>query len=49
MKHEKIIRVYAPFAANCKLNYPYKSMFQITKELNKMLENILYEKNRKKR
>jgi hypothetical protein len=49
MKHEKQIRVYAPFASNCRRKYPYKSMYQITKELNNILEDLLYENARKKR
>ncbi len=46
-KEEKQARIFKPFEKNAKRLYPYKSMLDITKELNKILEEALY--GRKKR
>ena len=47
-KYNKQIRIFSPFEDNCKKVFPnYKSMFDITKQLNKMLEEVLYGKKKK--
>ena len=38
----KKIQVYAPFEDNARKLIPFKSMYEVTKELNKMLEERLY-------
>jgi len=47
-KHDKLERVYIPFAMNSRKLFPSKSMYQITKELNEMLEDIIYGKRSKR-
>lgn len=42
----KISIICSDFERNARKKYPYKSMYQITKELNKMLEDLLYGKKR---
>lgn len=43
----KQVRVFEPFEKNARKRYPYKSMYEITKELNKMFEEVYH--GRKKR
>ena len=42
MRDTKRISVFKPFEENARKQFPYKSMYQITKELNKMLEDMIY-------
>ena len=39
----KNMYAYPEFTENARKAFPYKSMYQITKELNKLLEQVLYE------
>lgn len=49
MNDRKLSRISTSFERSARKVYPYKSMYQITKELNKLLENVLYETKKKKR
>lgn len=49
MNDRKLTRVSRLFEKNARKAFPYKSMYQITRELNKLLENVLYETKKKKR
>lgn len=45
----KLANISKSFDSNARKAFPYKSMYQITKELNKMLEKVIYERPKKKR
>lgn len=45
-KEEKQARIFKPFEKNAKRLFPNKSMLNITKEINKILEEMIYGKKR---
>lgn len=42
----KQAKISKQFDKTARKKFPYKTMYQITKELNKMLEDMLYESNK---
>lgn len=48
-KDRKIANISITFEKTARKKYPYKSMYEITVELNKMLEDTLYDEARKKK
>ena len=48
-KDRKIANISKTFEVTARKKYPYKSMYEITVELNKMLEEVLYNEARKKK
>ena len=47
MREGKQARIYKPFEKNAKKIFPYKSMLEVTKELNKILEEMIYGKQKR--
>jgi len=47
MTKDKLVRVYEPFEKNAKRLFPYKSMLNVTKEINKILEEMIYGKQKR--
>lgn len=47
MRKHKHQRIYEPFEKNAKKLFPNKSMLEVTKELNKILEEMLYGKKKR--
>ena len=49
-KTSKQARIFSPFEDTCRKKFPdYKSMYDITKELNRLLEETLYGKKETKK
>ena len=48
-KDRKIANISITFERTARQKFPYKSMYEITLELNKMLEETLYDDARKKK
>ena len=47
-KEEKQARIFIPFEKNAQKLFPHKSMLDVTKELNKILEEFIYGKPKNK-
>lgn len=47
MRDKKQVWVFKPFEKNVRKKFPYKSMYEITKELNKLLEDMIYGKKKR--
>lgn len=41
-RDRKMEQVYTPFAENARKAFPYRSMYDITKQLNKLLEEVMF-------
>ena len=48
-RDRKLAKISKTFERTARQKFPYKSMYEITLELNKMLEKILYDEARKKK
>ena len=48
-KDRKLANISIAFERTARQKFPYKSMYEITLELNKMLEEALYNDARKKK
>ncbi len=48
MRNYKQARIYKPFEDTAKKLFPHKSMSEVTKEINKILEEIVYGKKQKR-
>lgn len=46
MTKTKWARIHSDFDKTTRKAFPNKSMYQITKELNKLLENVIYGKKK---
>ena len=48
-KDRKLANISKTFEKTARMKFPYKSMYEITLELNKMLEEALYDDAKKKK